>query len=169
MDNRLARDASGEGSLLLVNFSVGPELVLELATERSTARLGAVGYLDPRLDPLVTFVRALRCFAAGTPDVSCRWPSSSGGHFLDLSRIGEDRCGIAVHSFADPDRRPGGSWVPARGALVFGADLPFGFVLSAFAAALDDLRAGAAEFEKHWPWPFPEVELSRLKAAQSLS
>jgi hypothetical protein len=158
-----------------VNFTLGGGLLLRLATTESATSpessldCRATNLPGPRTDPLADLVRALRHFVAGMPDVSCRWPDETGGHFLDLSRIDEGRCGIAVHAFADPGWRTAMPWLPRRGPLRFGADLPVSTVVSAFTAAFSSLRKDYGDdFGSRWPWPFPEVELSRLVAAQSL-
>ncbi|WKX71240.1 hypothetical protein [Streptomyces sp. XD-27] len=146
-----------------VTFSMGPGLVLRLATETASASISATNLAIERVDPLASLIHAVCCLASGTPDVSCRWPLEPGGHFIDLSRITEERCGIAVHSFADPDWLAGKSWLPVRGALVFGAAVPTDLAVTGFIKAFVDLGTGhAKDFERRWPWAFPETELSRL-------
>ncbi|MFD2421139.1 hypothetical protein [Amycolatopsis pigmentata] len=162
----IARGRSGE-SLLTVSFALERGLELRLATVEAEVSCRATNLPGPRTDPLSDLVRALRMFATGNPDVSCRWPADRGGCFLDLTRIDERRCGLALHSFAQPDWLTDETWLPRRGSLLFAAQVPVSNLVSAFILALEELRA-REDFGEQWPWPFPQVELSRLTAAQQL-
>jgi hypothetical protein len=155
--------------VLSVTFTLGTGLVLRLATAEAATTCRATGQPGPATDPLTDLVRALRHFAAGIPDVSCRWPDEPGGHFLDLSRVDGHTCAIAVHSFADPGLRTPHPWLPQRGPMRFGVSHPFWPLVSAFTTALQKLRTEHRDdFGTRWPWPFPDIELSRLRTAQSL-
>lgn len=150
-----------------LGFQPGFGLVLRLSTAGSMTTCTATNPATLRTDPLTDLVRALRHFSGGMPDVSCRWPDDHGGHFLDVSRIDDDRCAITVQSFALPRPRPAASWLPQRGELRFGANLPASHLVSAFITAFQRLRAEHGhDFGVRWPWPFPQIELSRLTAAQ---
>jgi len=155
--------------LLTVSFALERGLVLRLATGEAEVTCHATNLPGPRTDPLADLVRALRMFTSGMSDASCRWPGEAGGAFLDLTRIDEHRCGIAVHSFAHPEWLTNESWLPRRGPLLFGAQLQLPNLVSAFIEALEELRTRHGDdLRERWPWPFPHVELSRLAAAQNL-
>ena len=152
--------------MLSARFSMGPGLIVHLVTPESEAHLVATNLAVQRPDPLTNLVRALVEFSTGTSDISCRWPSEPGGHFIDISSINEEKCGIVVHSFADRDWLADSDWLPRRGEFIFGAHPTLQEAITAFTAALQDLDTGYRdEFGRRWPWPFPRAELSRLVAA----
>lgn len=153
--------------MLAVSFTLGSGLVLRLSTAESKTTCAAMNPATMRTDPLTDLVRALRHFAGGMPDVSCRWPEEHGGHFLDVSRIDDHRCAITVQSFALAGPRSATAWLPQRGPLRFGANLLAGQLVTAFVTGFQRLRADHGDdFGSRWPWPFPQIELSRLTAAQ---
>lgn len=100
--------------MLSVSFAMEAGLALRLSTPESTTTCVASSPSVLRTDPLTDLVRALRHFSAGMPDVSCRWPDHEGGHFLDLSRIDDDHCAVAVHAFAVPAWRSSTGWLPSE-------------------------------------------------------